>query len=265
MPTAIRIVNDAIIPGAHDPYARGLTPRESQTRLALFILALGAPLIGALFALLTTKRWWANLWSFPRLCTLWFISVAAFAVIVFFQPGRATRSTFVLAIIHGMVEISMISLLLDGTVSQSLIAAMIFALVDFTVTFAVADIGYVFIVASIIGGANDFLIPLLLLYGRQPILAAGGFAHTAAAISVFTAIVHDYGVVTFTLVSFFALWGYVGFTIAGLRATRNSDKEYPVNPMKVSVSKLVLTGLVLVSLVGSTITTILLAYVAPNH
>ncbi|KAF8517794.1 hypothetical protein JB92DRAFT_2145621 [Gautieria morchelliformis] len=108
MPTAIRIVNDTIVPGARSSFEIGLTSREAQVRTAFFILAVGAPLVAAVFALCTTRRWWtsANLWSLPRLCALWFISVAAFATIVFIQPGQATRSTFVLAIIHGMVEIS---------------------------------------------------------------------------------------------------------------------------------------------------------------
>lgn len=76
---------------------------------------------------------------------------------------------------------------------------------------------------------------------------------------------------------------YVGFTITGLRVSRNSDKEYPRNPMKVFPSRDVLAGLVVVSLVSSTVSsmsyaclrrgtdssldqivTILLAYVAPK-
>ncbi|KAF8591589.1 hypothetical protein K439DRAFT_1611228 [Ramaria rubella] len=258
MPTDIRIINDTIIP---DSFARGLTPRETQTRIAFFILGFGGPLVGALFALFTTKRWWSyeSLWSFPRL-------VSAFAAIVFLNPGRATRSTFVL---HGRdqydvcieddkgqpsrTEFILRSLLLDGTINQSLIAAMIFGLVDFTLAFSISDMGYVFVFASILGGMNDFLIPLLLIYGRQPLLAIGGFAHTAAAVSVFTAVVHDYGVVTFTLVSFFSLWLYIGFTIAGLRVSRTSDKDYPINPMKKTVSREGLAALISVSLGSSTV------------
>ena len=147
MPTAIRIINDAIVPGAihlsscfswsltfpnnfkgphstrqplklylifhtfnADSFETGLTSRETQTRNAFFILAVGAPLVSAIFALFTTRRWWtsANLWSLPRLCVLWFISVAAFATIVFVQPGRATRSTFVLVSLFWYVNIGSI-------------------------------------------------------------------------------------------------------------------------------------------------------------
>jgi hypothetical protein len=46
---------------------------------------------------------------------------------------------------------------------------------------------------------------------------------------------------------------FVGFVISGLRVSRISENEYPINPMKVSVTPKVLALLVLVSLVGSTV------------
>lgn len=45
----------------------------------------------------------------------------------------------------------------------------------------------------------------------------------------------------------------IGFIIAGLRAIRPSSTECAINPMKVSVSIKVLIGLILVSLVSSTV------------
>lgn len=80
-----------------DPLVAGLTPREYQTRLAFFILGSGAPLVAALFALFTTKRWWThkNLWTFPRLVALWFITISVVAIVVYVIPERTTRSTLV--------------------------------------------------------------------------------------------------------------------------------------------------------------------------
>ena len=38
----------------------------------------------------------------------------------------------------------------------------------------------------------------LLLYGRQPLLAIGSFGHILAAVALFTAIVHNYGIIAFS-------------------------------------------------------------------
>ena len=39
---------------------------------------------------------------------------------------------------------------------------------------------------------------LLLLYGGQPLLAIGAVSHTGAAVTLFTAIVFNYGIIGFS-------------------------------------------------------------------
>ena len=57
---------------------------------------------------------------------------------------------------------------------------------------------------SVYNCRHNFYIPiqpLLLLYGRQHLLAIGALAHTSAAVSLFTYMVHDYGVIPFRYVT----------------------------------------------------------------
>jgi len=263
---AIHVVNDTIIPAPSDPFSRGLTPREAQVRAAFFILGVGTPIVGALFALFVNGRWWLRkyFWSYQRLCAIWFITVSAFAIIVYALPGQATRSSITLAIIHEMLEISIIALLLGSTASQALIGAMLLGLLGFTVTFAFNDISYVYLIGVILGGTGDFLMPLLLFYGKQPVLAVGSLAHVAAALLVFTEFVHDIGIVTFNVLSFFAVWLHVGFIIAGLRILRKKGTEYPSNPMKRPVPSNVLAKLTFIAFLAGTAIAVLLTFVVPN-
>ncbi|GJJ11905.1 hypothetical protein Clacol_006143 [Clathrus columnatus] len=208
---ALKVVNDSIVPAPINPYAIGLTPREEDVRTAFFILGAGAPIVGALFALFVNQKWWhrKNLWSYSFLCALWFLTVSAFAVIVLLLVGR--------------------------TASEGLAAAMLLGFVAFSIIFGLKDIGWVYFIAVILGGINDFLMPLLLFYGQQPILAIGSLGHVLAAALVFGESGHNYGIVKFNVFSFWAVWIYVGFIVAGLRLQEKPEQEYPTNPMKKAV------------------------------
>lgn len=266
MPAAIRVVNDVIIPFPSDPYADGLSPREKQVRDAFFILGFGLPLVGALMALLINEDWWRRKysWSYQRLCTFWFISISAFATIVYYLPGQATRSTITLAVIHETIEIAIIVLLLGGTASQGLLAGFLLGLLGFTITFGLKNIAIVYWIAVTLGGIGDFLMPLLLFYGQQPILAIGSLAHVGAAASVFGEFVHNYGVIEFNLYSFFSVWFHVGFIIAGLRLQRKPEKEYPSNPMKRAVPPKVLAILFGISAFAAILVSSFFTFLAPK-
>ncbi|GJJ13417.1 hypothetical protein Clacol_007671 [Clathrus columnatus] len=228
----LSVVNDTIVPAPIDPYAIGLTPRETNVRTAFFILGVGAPVVGALFALFVNQKWWLRkyLWSYQLLAVLWFLTVAAVAIIVYVLPGQVRRSTITLAVIHEMVEIMIVLLLLGRTASEGLLAAMILGFIGFTINFAVKDITWVFYIATISGGINDFLMPLLLFYGKQPVFAIGGLGHVLAAGLLFAEFAHDYGVINFSVFSFVAVWIYSGFVVAGLLSQLKPPQEYPPNP-----------------------------------
>lgn len=263
---SIKVINDTIVPSPTDPYIDGLTPREAQVRAAFFILGFGAPLVGAVMALLVNEDWWRRkcYWSYQRLCVIWFISITAFTTIVYVFPGQTTRSTLVMAIVHILVEISIMSLLIGWTSSQGLWAVFFVGLVGFTMIFVLENIAYAYWFTAALGGIGDALMPMLLLYGQQPILAIGTLAHAAAALSIFGEVVHDFGIVKFNLVSFFAAWFHVGFIVAGLRLQRKPEKEYPSNPMKRRVPPKVLGALVGIALFQAIIASSFFTFFAPK-
>ncbi|GJJ13416.1 hypothetical protein Clacol_007670 [Clathrus columnatus] len=242
---ALSVVNDTIVPAPINPYAIGLTPREANVRTAFFILGVGAPVVGALFALFVNQKWWLRkyLWSYQFLSVLWFLTVSAFAIIVYALPGQVNRSTITLAVIHEMVEIAIVVLLLGRTASEGLLAAMLLGFAAFSIVFGFKDIAWVYFIAVILGGINDFLMPLLLFYGQQPILAIGSLGHVLAAALVFGDFSHNYGVVNFKI--------YVGFVVAGLRLQQKPEQEYPTNPMKKAVPTKIFVRLFLIATVVS--------------
>lgn len=80
-------------------------------------------------------------------------------------------------------------------------------------------------IITTIAGFSDFLIPILLAYGKQWLYAIGGFAHLAQAISIFCAIVKNYGHFNFDLVTFLTTWIMNGALVA---AVFQAWRQHPV-------------------------------------
>ncbi|KAH7102475.1 hypothetical protein BKA62DRAFT_769636 [Auriculariales sp. MPI-PUGE-AT-0066] len=245
--TVIKIIDDCI-QAEGIPYDQ-LTPREKHTREAMFSLTVLAPLTGAALAFFfapassnpSRSRWkdfcpdaehelrdqniskgamerqrLRNLVRYYILIAWWFISVAVFGTLVYYQAGRTTRATFVLAVFHNQIEVLLNGLLLGFSRETCIAAALVYGLIMYPIVLIASSIAYVFIGAAIVGGANDMLIVCLLLYGKQWFLAAGAIGHVFSAVAVFTQAVDNIGVIPYNLCIFLGLWSHIGFTLVAL-------------------------------------------------
>src|ERR1700761_2115042 len=90
---------------AHGSY-EFLTPRETHVRDAMFLITLLGPLVAAAFSLLATQKWYLpkKAFSYGVLSAAWFTTITIFGTLIFFQKGETGRLTFMLAIVHGLVQ-----------------------------------------------------------------------------------------------------------------------------------------------------------------
>ncbi|KAF8212862.1 hypothetical protein K438DRAFT_1957448 [Mycena galopus ATCC 62051] len=221
MPPSFQVIDDNVIPhgGSYDT----ITPREHTVRNAMLVMTVAAPILGSFIILLFSRKGWSyrSYWSYPRLAILWFWSVAIFGTLVFYQRGMTNRTTFMFAILHTQVEVLMNGLLLNFTVRNSLVMAGLWGFVLFTATLALPNISLVFIASSVLGGANDFVVVLLLAYGKKWLYAAGALFHVITAVLVFLDSAIFLDVVVYNTSIFISLWLYIVFTTAAV--LRNSQ------------------------------------------
>ncbi|KAF7349676.1 hypothetical protein MSAN_01694200 [Mycena sanguinolenta] len=232
MPPSFQVIDDTVVPhgGSYDT----ITPREYTVRNAMLVMTVAAPIIGSFIIFLFSRKGWSykSSWSYPRLAILWFCSVAIFGTLVFYQRGMTNRTTFMFAILHTQVEVLMNGLLLNFTVRKSLVIAGLWGFVLFTATLALPNISLVFIAASVLGGANDFVVVLLLAYGKKWLYAAGALFHVMSAVLVFLDSAIFIDVVLYNTSIFISLWLYIAFTTAAiLRSSQIADTGFVRLPL----------------------------------
>ncbi|KAF7328334.1 hypothetical protein MVEN_02548800 [Mycena venus] len=232
MAPSFQVIDDNVVPhgGSYDT----ITPREHTVRNAMLVMTIAAPILGSFIICLFSRKGWSyrSSWSYPRLAILWFWSVAIFGTLVFYQRGMTNRTTFMFAILHTQVEVLMNGLLLNFTVRNSLIMAGLWGFVLFTATLALPNISLVFIVSSVLGGANDFVVVLLLAYGKKWLYAAGALFHVISAVLVFLDSAIFLDVVLYNTFIFISLWLYIAFTTAAiLRDSRIPDTGFVRLPL----------------------------------
>ncbi|KZV88164.1 hypothetical protein EXIGLDRAFT_839431 [Exidia glandulosa HHB12029] len=246
--TLIKIIDDTI-QSTGTPYD-ALTPFEQHTREAMLAITVLAPLTGAFIAAAFAPRAKRDQphgcpdferqmrmreelshfdrhkemermhlhkpLRFNRLVAYWFISIGIFGSVVYLQSGRTTRTTFVLAVFHNQVEVLLNCLLLKRSYQNSIAAAFVYGFIMYPIVLFASSMAWVFIGAAIVGGANDFLIVCILLYGRQWLLAAGALAHVFSAVAVFTCTIDNFGVLPYNLCIFLGLWIHIALTVTGI-------------------------------------------------
>ncbi|KAJ6605291.1 hypothetical protein DFH09DRAFT_1121102 [Mycena vulgaris] len=225
MPPSFQVIDDNVVPhgGSYDT----ITPREHTVRNAMLVMTVAAPILGSFIIWLFSRKGWSyrSSWSYPRLAILWFWSVAIFGTLVFYQRGMTNRTTFVFAILHTQVEVLINGLLLNFTVRNSLVLAGLWGFVLFTATLVLPNISLVFIASSVLGGANDFVVVLLLAYGKKWLYAVGALFHVISAVWVFVDLAIFVNVVLYNTLIFIFLWLYIAFTTAAILR----DSEIPDN------------------------------------
>ncbi|KAG8981564.1 hypothetical protein FRB94_009458 [Tulasnella sp. JGI-2019a] len=159
-----KVVNDTM--WAAGPGIDDYTHREINVRNAMFVLTCIMPVVAAAFAFFgvphLSQRF--SLFSFSKIASLWFLSIGAFAITIYYLPGQAPRILFIAAIIHGQVEVILLMLLLGFKSHQALAASWIFGLVQSGVTLSIESPLTVFTIVSIAGGVFAFHITM-----QQPI------------------------------------------------------------------------------------------------
>ncbi|KAJ6534964.1 hypothetical protein B0H19DRAFT_1271636 [Mycena capillaripes] len=232
MPPSFQVIDDNVVPhgGSYDT----ITPREITVRNAMLVMTIAAPILGSFIIWLFSPkaRSYRSFWSYPRLAILWFWSVAIFGTLVFYQRGMTNRTTFMFAILHTQVEVLINGLLLNFTVRNSLVLAGFWGFVLFTAALALPNISLVFIVSSVLGGANDFVVVLLLAYGRKWLYAAGALFHVISAVWVFVDSAIFLNVVLYNTLIFISLWLHIAFTAAAiLRGSHIPDGGFVQLPL----------------------------------
>ncbi|KAJ7121520.1 hypothetical protein C8R44DRAFT_876915 [Mycena epipterygia] len=232
MPPSFQVIDDNVVPhgGSYDR----ITPREHTVRNAMLVMTVAAPILGSFIIWLFSRKGWSyrSSWSYPRLAILWFWSVAIFGTLVFYQRGTTNRTTFMFAILHTQVEVLMNGLLLNFTVRKSLVLAGLWGFVLFTATLALPNISLVFIASSVLGGANDFVVVLLLAYGKKWLYALGALFHVFSAVWVFVDSAIFVNVVLYNTLIFISLWLYIAFTTAAiLHDSRIPDEGFVRLPL----------------------------------
>jgi len=222
MRTLIRIVND-IIYSVGESYDHQ-SPREQNTREAMLVITVLAPLLGAFLSLCivpvhkTHHRPWM---TYHRLLTAWFISVAAFGALVYYQAGHTSRVTFVLAVFHNMIEVLFVCMFLRLRVLHAFYLSVLYGALVFPIVLLADSMSTVFISAAVFGGAIDFLLVLLLMYARQWSLAFGAAGHVLSAVAVFANTLDDFGVLPYTAAIFVGVWSHMAFTMGGILELRD--------------------------------------------
>lgn len=59
---------------------------------------------------------------------------------------------------------------------------------------------------TVVSGATDFALPLLLLYGRQWLFAVAALAHGVQVVAVFIIVIKDFGVFWWNFLTFWGTW-----------------------------------------------------------
>ncbi|KAJ7898334.1 hypothetical protein B0H14DRAFT_3424708 [Mycena olivaceomarginata] len=231
MPPSFQVIDDNVVPhgGSYDT----ITPQEHTVRNAMLVMTVAAPILGSFIIYLFSGKGWPyrSSWSYPRLEILWFWSVAIFGTLVFYQRGMTNRTTFMFAILHTQVEVLMNGLLLNFNVRNSLVLAGLWGLVLFTATLALPNISLVFIASSVLGGANDFVVVLLLAYGKKWLYAAGALFHVISAVWVFVDSAIFLNVVLYNTSMFISLLYIMLTTAAILRDTQIADTGFVQLPL----------------------------------
>ncbi|KAG8897914.1 hypothetical protein FRB99_007795 [Tulasnella sp. 403] len=289
----LHVVNDTIL--ASGKQFEDYTPREIGVRDAMIIITLFGPVVAAFFCFGALPKWPARKtwYTFANVAGLWFLSIGLVGIALFFFPGRTTRQVFIIAILHGQIEVVMNMLLLGFNAHQALAVTWTWASVQYGLTLGIKSPLLLFCVVSTVGGVNDFLMVLSLGYGKQWGLALGAVFHlvsdlappyspalftSISAVTVFVGISDNFGVVPWNLSTFFGLWGHVFFTVGGIinaprrvlaPATPEQETiEYddpPANPLyAVKFTPKTIAILLAICFAASLTVTLLLAFVLPS-
>ncbi|KAG9024756.1 hypothetical protein FRB95_011129 [Tulasnella sp. JGI-2019a] len=274
MYSKLKVVNDTI--WATGTGVDEYTHREVNVRNAMFVLTCIMPVVAAAFAFFGTPHWSRRftLFSFSKIVSLWFLSIGVVGIAIFYLPGQAPRILFIWAILHGQIEVVLNMLLLGFKGPQALAATWVFGLVQYGLTLSVKFPLTVFVIAAIVGGANDFLIFEALWVGGQKGLAAGAMCHIIGAVTVFVGIGVNIGVVPWNAITFFSLWGHIFFMLRYILAgpivvkdptVPEAELEYedqPNNPLQhFHFSGALIAKLIGFGLVNSTVVTLLIVFV----
>ncbi|KAJ7599557.1 hypothetical protein C8J56DRAFT_916891 [Mycena floridula] len=220
MSHSFEVVNDTII--SHGGSYDYLTPREIAVRDAMLIMTILAPFMAAVVVGFFSRRK-SSVWTFPNLSILWFLSVGCVGIFFFYQRGVATRTTMMLAILHTQIEVLINSLLLKASLRKGLTITAIWGFVLYLLVLALPSITGTFFATTIMGGAGDFLMFLILAYGRKYLYAIGAFFHVFNAVWIFVDSAIFIEVVLYNTLTFVAVWLHLAFTTAAI--VQDSDVE----------------------------------------
>ncbi|KAG8983455.1 hypothetical protein FRB94_008434 [Tulasnella sp. JGI-2019a] len=130
----------------------------------------------------------------------------------------------------------------------------------------------VFVITTIVPMTSSFLRPYR--WGGQRGLAAGALCHIISAVTVFTGIGVNIGVVRWNVITFFGLWGHIFFMLRYILAgpivikdptVPEAELEYedqPNNPLQhFHFSGALIAKLIGFGLVNSTVVTLLIVFV----
>ncbi|KAG8880485.1 hypothetical protein FRB99_004797 [Tulasnella sp. 403] len=274
----LHVVGDSIL--ASGPRFDQYSPRDIGVRDAMYILTWVAPIAASIVCLFSTPRWADrnNLFTFSKISALWFFSIGFVGIALYLMAGFSPRTVFVVAILHGQIEILMNMLLLGFNGKQAMAATWIWAFFQYGFTLTIKSPVALFCIVAIIGGANDFMMVQSLAYGGQWGLALGAMCHVVSAVTVFAGISHNFGVVAWNAITYGALWGHIFFTVSGILNAprqplppRSPEQEYieygepPANPLHyVKFTPKIIATMLGLCLAGSTIITLFLAFVLPE-
>ncbi|KAG9030987.1 hypothetical protein FRB95_003267 [Tulasnella sp. JGI-2019a] len=257
MYSKLKVVNDTI--WATGTGVDEYTHREVNVRNAMFILTCIMPVVAAAFAFFGTPHWSRRftLFSFSKIVSLWFLSIGVNGIALFYLPGQAPRILFIWAILHGQIEVVLNMLLLGFKGPQALTAAWVFGLMQYGMTLSVKFPITVFVIATIVGGGG-----------------AKGDWQQISAVTVFTGIGVNIGVVQWNVITFFGLWGHIFFMLRYILAgpivikdptVPEAELEYedqPNNPLQhFHFSGALIAKLIGFGLVNSTVVTLLIVFV----
>jgi len=220
------IIDDVLYPKDQEPY----TPFNLHVRLALFILSQIIPTVASILLIFSRKGWWRRkfYWTMNRMMVLWLISIQIFGAVVYFQNGATTRLLFISAIIHLQIEYMVMALLLKRSGLEALVVAYVVGTILFGIPIFVPDFSIVYML-TVVSGATDFALPLLLLYGRQWLFAIAALAHAVQVVAVFVIVIKDFGLFWWNFLTFWGTWIQSGALVAAILRIWLANQKQPIH------------------------------------
>jgi len=158
---------------------------------------------------------------------LWLVSIQVFGAVVYYQNGATTRLLFIAAIIHLQIEYMILALLLKRSGLQALLVAYVVGTILFGIPLFVSDFSLVYML-TVVSGATDFAMPLLLTYSRQWTYATAAWAHSIQVVAVFIIVIKDFGFFWWNFLTFWGTWIQNGAIVIAVFRAWIAHKKQPI-------------------------------------